>query len=561
MKAVTHLEKVITGEASAVTHFEKVIAEEVTAVTYTEKVIAGEATPITHLEKVIAGIASPVTHLEQVWAGGSPTPSEHEYTGAVPISFTADGTPLLDYTIYGNMGQTGTPTQDSPIQPQETGERTENLFDMSTVENGKGIAAGGSITNYAKRCSTITPIDVSTYSNVVISFTATLARTKVIYALFDDSTLVTRQTAIFSGTTIDVSSGNKLYICFYDPGDIETIQKSDLSNVMLNSGTTALPYEPYGIKIPVETSEDILVNNLTSQEYNGLTLTKNPDGSVRVQGTATANVNFCLYNNGYTLTTDAYQVIENGVYYVGGGIEGNEEGRFYLSARYDDAIGGAPSQLFRIPYGESIRIDNSNGEYKYLAVYLAVWRGATVDFTCKPYLKAVSATNNIYLGEVQTTRKIVKRTFNGSEPFSLGSVIGQIRFNTGLTLIDNNAICSHYILKETYSSTGKPYIRLKSNTIWFELDDTGYETKEACLADFITYLQQQYAAGTPVCVWYVLATETTGIVNEPLRKIGDYADTISMEQAGVQIPTNRGNTVIDVLTELKPSEMYIKYQE
>jgi len=29
----------------------------------------------------------------------------------------------------------------------------------------------------------------------------------------------------------------------------------------------------------------------------------------------------------------------------------------------------------------------------------------------------------------------------------------------------------------------------------------------------------------------------------------------------VQIPTNRGNTVIDVETTLKPSEMYIKYQE
>ena len=54
--------------------------------------------------------------------------------------------------------------------------------------------------------------------------------------------------------------------------------------------------------------------------------------------------------------------------------------------------------------------------------------------------------------------------------------------------------------------------------------------------------------------------ETTGIVNEPLMKIGDYADTVSMEQAGVKIPTNRGNTVIDVETTLKPSEVYIKYR-
>ena len=170
-------------------------------------------------------------------------------------------------------------------------------------------------------------------------------------------------------------------------------------------------------------------------------------------------------------------------------------------------------------------------------------------------ISSASTTTPVYLGEVQTTRKIVKRTFNGSESFSSGSVIGQIRFSTGLTLIDDAAICSHYILKETYSSTGKPYIRLKSNTVWFELDDTGYETKEACLADFITYLQQQYAAGTPVCVWYVLATPTTGIVNEPIRKIGDYADTVS----GITIPTITGKDTVDVETTLKPSEVSLAY--
>lgn len=42
-------------------------------------------------------------------------------------------------------------------------------------------------------------------------------------------------------------------------------------------------------------------------------------------------------------------------------------------------------------------------------------------------------------------------------------------------------------------------------------------------------------------------------------KIGDYADTLSMEQAGVQIPTANGSTTLDVETTVKPSEVYIKY--
>ena len=112
------------------------------------------------------------------------------------------------------------------------------------------------------------------------------------------------------------------------------------------------------------------------------------------------------------------------------------------------------------------------------------------------------------------------------------------------------------------------YIRLKplpfhfsrKGLLWFEISPDGYETKEEAVVDFKSYLAQQYTNGTPVTVWYVLATETTGIVNEPLRKIGDYADTVSYEQSQVSIPTLHGNTVIDVETTLKPSQMYIKYK-
>ena len=81
------------------------------------------------------------------------------------------------------------------------------------------------------------------------------------------------------------------------------------------------------------------------------------------------------------------------------------------------------------------------------------------------------------------------------------------------------------------------------------------------VAELKSYLATQYAAGTPVTVWYILATPETVTINEPLRKIGDYADTVSYEQAGVPIPTLNGNTVIDVETTLKPSQMYIKYDQ
>ena len=82
--------------------------------------------------------------------------------------------------------------------------------------------------------------------------------------------------------------------------------------------------------------------------------------------------------------------------------------------------------------------------------------------------------------------------------------------------------------------------------------DSSYST----IADFKSYLQQQYAAGTPVTVWYVLATSTTGIVNEPLRKIGTYADEVS----GISIPTTAGANTLSVDTTLQPSEVTAMYK-
>jgi hypothetical protein len=76
------------------------------------------------------------------------------------------------------------------------------------------------------------------------------------------------------------------------------------------------------------------------------------------------------------------------------------------------------------------------------------------------------------------------------------------------------------------------------------------------VADFKSYLQQQYAAGTPVTIWYVLEEPETGIVNEPLMRIGDYADTVS----NVSIPVITGGDTISVDTTVQPSEVTVNYK-
>lgn len=120
-------------------------------------------------------------------------------------------------------------------------------------------------------------------------------------------------------------------------------------------------------------------------------------------------------------------------------------------------------------------------------------------------------------------------------------------------------LSTHYQAQSNTSGTGNVddmsvCIRREYSTLY--IGDARYDNAD----DFKSYLAQQYAAGTPVTVWYILANEQTAVVNEPLMKIGVYADSISMEQTGIEIPTINGSNTLDVLTTVKPSEVYIKYK-
>lgn len=161
---------------------------------------------------------------------------------------------------------------------------------------------------------------------------------------------------------------------------------------------------------------------------------------------------------------------------------------------------------------------------------------------------------DIYLGEAQTTRKIKRLVLTGDEDWVLNNNRLMFIFKTTGAVSYENLACTHYVgvksFSEVYGITNSTAVTERG--IYINRGSTD-------VSDFKSFLAAQYAAGTPVTIWYVLAEPETGIVNEPLMKIGDYADTVSMEQAGVSIPTNKGSTTLDVDTTIKPSNVYIKY--
>lgn len=336
----------------------------------------------------------------------------------LPADLYADGNNAT-IGLVGNMSQTGTPTPSSPIQPQETGERTGQLFDKNTITIGKYKNTSGETTAGNGAYSDYIEVNADTDYYLQNGISLPNFYTGVAY---DENKTVIDYIALPRNTTNGVihTPLNCKYI-------IINMTAVNAETVMLNTGGQPLPYEPYGIKIPISSA---------------------------------------------------------------------------------------------------------------------------------------NTTTPVYLGEVETTRKIKKLVLTGEEDtwIKSGAASNTYYFNVldYLRQKINITVCSHYTSQANINGGAEMqngnvafYANPGQTGKYFYVRDGNFATLE----DLKTYLQQQYAAGTPVCVWYVLAEPTTAIVNEPLRKIGDYADTVS----GISIPTITGADSFDVLTTLKPSEVTANY--
>lgn len=208
-----------------------------------------------------------------------------------------------------------------------------------------------------------------------------------------------------------------------EPGPQYTTIQGETPLVFRSDGNNMVDYAVYGntggvgdlnsttgkYDIPVKIEgTNILVNTYQSEEYNGITITVNSDKSITLNGTAESSIILAVCNGSHSLTTPAYQIIDNGLYVISGSPSNQSEGTFMLSYRYDDAIGGTPSVLGRVPESGVI-IDNRNGAYRYLAVYIAVWQGATLNnVTFYPMLRrlGIDGTYAPYVDGYTTTLSV-----------------------------------------------------------------------------------------------------------------------------------------------------------
>lgn len=178
-----------------------------------------------------------------------------------PYIFNTMQNKLSDWELFGNTVQNGTPSAGSPIMPQGTGERTGNLI---------------SIRDFT---ATTNPT-----SQDGVLWTGTLAEGTYTFSINQDDTLTSSKrntihirigsTNYYENASVNYHNNSGRHSYTFTVPDATTTVKilywtnsiskdCSFSQGMLNEGSTALPYEPYGYKIPISSA------NTTTPVYLG----------------------------------------------------------------------------------------------------------------------------------------------------------------------------------------------------------------------------------------------------------------------------------------------------
>ena len=180
-------------------------------------------------------------------------------------------------------------------------------------------------------------------------------------------------------------------------------------------------------------------------------------------------------------------------------------------------------------------------------------------------ISSANTTTPVYLGEVQTTRKIKKLVLTGEEVYKKNyNESTNYLYYADRTIFSGSIGMTPVICNELPTRATAPIKVIGINTInpfpsvYFNFGEKIMNAQPSgnTVAGLKEYLAAQYAAGTPVTIWYILTTEETGIVNEPLMKIGDYADEVS----GISIPVTAGGDTLSVDVTVQPSEVTVNYK-
>lgn len=218
----------------------------------------------------------------------------------------------------------------------------------------------------------------------------------------------------------------------------------------------------------------------------------------------------------------------------------------YDGSHYSLAVVGAPEALSLAPIGSATQ-DGTPAPDNYVPV-VGTKMGNTELF-------AIDTDADTYAPATQTiTRVIGKKVFNGTETFSKSTAYGNAFLVNAASSSwgadrTGSVLCTHFLGRPQSSGTQE------DNTCFF--NQTGHfyfrVTDNSDTDAFKSWLAEQYAAGTPVVVYFVRSSSTTeAYTGSPvggtasvadLYAVGDYKDT--QEIIGGTVTHKVGVKVLD----------------
>ena len=505
---------------------------------------------------------------------------------------------------------------------------SKNLFDKSSQTIGCFVRAGnitpekplGNIENAAGyNLSAYIAVQPNTIYTIKYPVASIVGGAGIVYYSDNSGTTISGVPLGDQGQTYTFTTPNN---CTYIRFSYDNTEGTD---VMLNKGSTSLPYEPYGNtwqSIPYrkrETATDTITTLPADVIADGQSASAVIKGNLSQSGTPTPTSPIYPTETGDKTANLCNSItfekgrIDNGV--VGYTSQTTEltttinEITFTTNAQYR----GVCSDFIEIPdgatelsfsgvfsgangigkkfvfydtqktwlnadYTVSITIDEETTQIpnnaKYVRLSMTAQSAATAKIkklmlntgstplSYEPYgykipILCGNTTTNVHLGEVQSTRQIKKLVLTGEETGWNTNGSGDNKFFyfpvVNETVSGTTAFCNQYTQENIGSSTTDVGIGF-AGTTQFRIRPNN-PSQYTALSDFTNYVKGLYQSGTPIIIWYVLATPTTTTLNEPIRKIGNYADSVSV----TGIPTTGTAESFDVDTTLKPSEVQLTY--
>ena len=506
----------------------------------------------------------------------------NELTGYLYFYGFAEGTVEFKNLYIGRLPYTQyeahkVPSPTTPIEVQSVGERTKNLLTypystMSGTFNNVTFTANKgsfSVTGSATATTSFTRVNFQQIDLKAGTYTLS-AKNYGASTNVEDNYIVLyigtngygssnlRNVAFKSEYNFVVTEDSTVYISFLFRRSLN--YNITIEELQIEEGAVSThPYEPYGYKIPVKASG----KNLIPYPYydsagirEGITWVINEDGSIKGTGTTTLGTNFHLYKNNLTLKAGTYTL----------SVKGKHVGAI-LYFRNEDV---SPAVYYFIRSSnddDSVTFTLDNDVVNSRIYFNAGNAGINVDIDCTIQLEEgstatshehASTTTNIFLDaplrkignytdyidfeNSKVVRNIDEYVFTGSETYIETSYTDL--FWISFTNYNNGGFCNYfdYLRGAGISGNASAASNLANNQISFRLGNTKdrvyiKSNQFVSAEDFKTWVVQNNVA---LC--YITDTPTEESITLP------------------SIPSIKGITIYTIDTNIKPSNMYVKYK-